>query len=110
EILKKYNEWRRGGEGPQPNPTEIGIAIDAVLAGNKSLEDQMAKMVAEFERVASYCAGSEAEFLIHGVLSQFRSCDQNLVVMRNMTKLPAGWKYSGEYRQPLDGEYYQFHG
>jgi hypothetical protein len=76
----------------------------------EALEDRLASMAAEFERIASLCAFSEAEFLIHGVLSQFKSEDQNLVVLRNMPKLPTGWKYSNAYRQPQDGEYYLFMG
>ena len=31
-LLSDYNKWRRGEEIPQPNPTQIGIAIDVVLA------------------------------------------------------------------------------
>ena len=30
-ILKAHNEWRRGGEGPMTDPTELGIAIDTVV-------------------------------------------------------------------------------
>lgn len=46
ETLKTYNEWRRGADIPQPNPTDIGIAIDGVLseldelrANNNELRD-----------------------------------------------------------------------
>ena len=31
EILKKHNEWRRGGQGEMVSPTEIGQAIDVLL-------------------------------------------------------------------------------
>ena len=31
DILRKYNEWRRGAETEQENPIAIGIAIDLVL-------------------------------------------------------------------------------
>ena len=30
-ILIEYNDWRRGDEIPQPNPTIIGNAIDKVI-------------------------------------------------------------------------------
>lgn len=31
-LLRTYNQWRRGAENiEQPNPTEIGIALDIVL-------------------------------------------------------------------------------
>lgn len=28
KILVEGNEWRRGGKGEMPNPTEFGLAID----------------------------------------------------------------------------------
>ena len=32
-ILRQFNEWRRGDEDiPQPDPREIGEAIDAAIA------------------------------------------------------------------------------
>ena len=31
ELLRYYQDWRRGGDGEMPNPTEIGIALDQVL-------------------------------------------------------------------------------
>jgi len=31
-TLKHYNQWRRGKNTTQPNPTDIVIAIDVVLA------------------------------------------------------------------------------
>ncbi len=30
-VLKEFNEWRRGSEIEQPNPSTIGIAIDTIL-------------------------------------------------------------------------------
>lgn len=30
-ILEEYNQWRRGGDGDQPSPTVIGIAIDRAI-------------------------------------------------------------------------------
>lgn len=32
QLLANYNNWRRGAEIEQPNPLEIGNAIDEVLA------------------------------------------------------------------------------
>jgi hypothetical protein len=29
--LTAYNEWRRGGDGEQPDPTDIGVAIDGAI-------------------------------------------------------------------------------
>jgi hypothetical protein len=31
EILKLYNEWRRGEEIKMPNPAKIGEAIDVAI-------------------------------------------------------------------------------
>jgi len=31
DILEEYNLWRRGEESPQPDPKEVGEAIDTVL-------------------------------------------------------------------------------
>jgi hypothetical protein len=31
ELLRYFQEWRRGGECEQPNPQEIGKALDLVL-------------------------------------------------------------------------------
>lgn len=31
KILSRYNKWRRGGTGPMPDPTEIGLAIDVAI-------------------------------------------------------------------------------
>lgn len=30
-ILFKFNQWRRGAEIEQPNPTQIGIVIDTLI-------------------------------------------------------------------------------
>lgn len=34
-ILTAHQEWRRGGDGPQADPAEIGLAIDAASALGK---------------------------------------------------------------------------
>lgn len=31
ELLRYFQEWRRGGDGEMPNPKEIGKALDLVL-------------------------------------------------------------------------------
>lgn len=31
KFLKKYNRWRRGAEIEQPDPKEIGQAIDEII-------------------------------------------------------------------------------
>lgn len=32
KILQKYNRWRRGGKGKQPDPKQVGEAIDVAVA------------------------------------------------------------------------------
>ena len=32
DFIKNYQAWRRGSEIPQPHPTEIGIALDRMIA------------------------------------------------------------------------------
>jgi hypothetical protein len=36
ELLKKYNDWRRGAETEMPHPSEIGLAIEIVIKEIKS--------------------------------------------------------------------------
>ncbi len=31
KVLKKANKWRRGGSGNQPDPKELGEAIDVAI-------------------------------------------------------------------------------
>lgn len=31
-ALRRYQKWRRGGPGDQPNPTELGQVIDWAIA------------------------------------------------------------------------------
>lgn len=38
QTLKDYNAWRRGAEMPQPDPAEIGEAIDTAIARLEVLE------------------------------------------------------------------------
>lgn len=38
DILTRYNEWRRGADIEQPNPEEIGRAIDYAIKRMKELE------------------------------------------------------------------------
>ncbi len=35
--LKRYNEWRRSGDGEQPEPKNLGLDIDAAIASIESL-------------------------------------------------------------------------
>lgn len=38
DILTRYNEWRRGADIEQPDPKEIGKAIDYAIKGLKELQ------------------------------------------------------------------------
>ena len=45
-ILRQFNEWRRGDENiPQPDPREIGEAIDAAIG----MIERMSKMEAALQ-------------------------------------------------------------
>ena len=44
-ILRQFNEWRRGDEDiPQPDPREIGAAIDAAVEMIERLEEAEASV------------------------------------------------------------------
>ena len=57
EFLRKYNDWRRGGEGQQPEPKEIGMNLDFAIAALESdadiatLEQESLQMLARMERL-----------------------------------------------------------
>ena len=40
--LREFNRWRRGGEGRHPNPSKIGVMIDAAADRLEELEEQLA--------------------------------------------------------------------
>lgn len=31
KILRRFNKWRRGGKGKQPDPKQVGEAIDVAI-------------------------------------------------------------------------------
>lgn len=41
ELLKNHNEWRRSGNGEMASPTEIGEAIDILLAFYKGTQQRV---------------------------------------------------------------------
>ena len=52
-TLRQFNEWRRGNlEGtPQPDPREIGVAIDAAIEMIERVEQEAATQRAKVERM-----------------------------------------------------------
>lgn len=38
--LEYYNEWRRGGDGEQPNPTQLGKDIEYAIDKLKQIDQQ----------------------------------------------------------------------
>lgn len=40
EQVKEYQAWRRGAETPQPNPTQLGIAIDILIANVERIKSK----------------------------------------------------------------------
>ena len=62
-FLRRYNEWRRGNlEGmPQPDPREIGEAIDTAIEIIESAEEDRAlcdKLASILERTANVLKGA----------------------------------------------------
>ena len=47
ELLRNYNRWRRGAEIPQPNPTEIGVAINTLIEEYIKLSDEKDAILSE---------------------------------------------------------------
>ena len=43
QRLRRYNEWRRGAECPQPEPAEIGVDLDAAA----DLLEKMAQAIVD---------------------------------------------------------------
>ena len=40
EQVKEYQAWRRGAETPQPNPTQLGIAIEILIENVKRIKSK----------------------------------------------------------------------
>ena len=49
-ILRQFNEWRRGADVPQPNPREIGEAIDAAVEVIERMEWEL-RLIAETDPI-----------------------------------------------------------
>ena len=52
-ILRQLNEWRRGGDIPQPDPREIGEAIDAAVEMIERMEKHLLLILEEPENTMS---------------------------------------------------------
>ena len=37
KIVNEFNQWRRGAIMPQPNPKNIGIAIDVLIENTEKI-------------------------------------------------------------------------
>jgi hypothetical protein len=48
--LKTYNEWRRGGEDPQPSPKDIGEWIDEACDKLINLTQQLERTEKELQK------------------------------------------------------------
>jgi len=48
DRLREYNAWRRGGDGPQPDPTELGELIDSAADRLEVLEKETATYFARW--------------------------------------------------------------
>ena len=59
-ILRKFNDWRRGADIPQPDPREIGEAIDAAV-------EMIERMGGALESLLIRCDDSDSA--MYGTLS-----------------------------------------
>ena len=77
EILTAFNNWRRGAEIPQPDPTEIGQAIDAAIEALKSPKgDANDFEVKLYALINQHCkAGLKKPELIDKMKYVLRSCE-----------------------------------
>lgn len=58
EILKRHNEWRRGGDGEMQDPKILGVAIDKAVevlsknfGRNSKLTDQTATAISRYAKM-----------------------------------------------------------
>ena len=63
KILSNYNKWRRGAEIPQPDPKELGLAIDFAVKKMKSLT-LLTKLIKEnIDRREAFNKGKLKEYV-----------------------------------------------
>ena len=58
QTLKHHNEWRRGSDTEMLNPTELGKAIDTVVADFEALQKQNNELRAKVEALESIVNGT----------------------------------------------------
>jgi len=77
EVLTAFNAWRRGAEIPQPNPREIGQAIDVAIEVMKSPKgDANDFEVKLYALINKHCkAGLKKPELIEKMKYVLRSCE-----------------------------------
>ena len=80
-ILRQFNEWRRGDEDiPQPDPLQIGKAIDAAIEMIERLE------AAEKERDALRGKVAHMEKRLRLILEEPENTMSNSKAMREMIR------------------------
>lgn len=76
EFLQRYNQWRRGDESiEQPDPTEIGIAIDDTIKIIQKF-DRLNESLAKNKRLFS---DSFAEKVIKEQLERIKQLEDELI-------------------------------
>ena len=87
ENLSRFNEWRRGGDGEQPDPTEVGEAIEAALDALTTLERERDEAR---DNIARLCEHFRAQGIVDlGVklLRLERERDEAREALREMLKM-----------------------
>jgi hypothetical protein len=79
ETLQRYNQWRRGDESiEQPDPKEIGIAIDDAIALIEKF-DRLNESLAKNKRLFS---DSFAEKVIDDQVKRIKQLEDELIAAK----------------------------
>ena len=75
EYLRNYNDWRRGADTEQPDPTELGERIDSAIASLTMLEET-AKLAAALkaERDEARERNAKLREIAERAISDFNGC------------------------------------
>lgn len=57
ELLRRYNEWRRGADTEMPHPTDIGRALDWAIEAMEKVDELEHQLALRLE----YCGEAELE-------------------------------------------------
>ena len=88
-ILRQFNDWRRGHHDEQPDPREIGEAIDAAIEMIERLE------AAEKERDALRSVIAEFQYGAAVANETIKALQAKIEAMEKQE--PVGWLLDGDF-------------